>query len=297
MISVVVPCYRSEGTIKQCIDSILANDYIAEIIIVENGMQDSTRSLVELYPEEANVRYCFNQTANRALARNVGIEVAKSEYIAFVDSDVILDNQWSKNLLSTIESQCADGGQGRVYPYEQSCDTLACWLRHARLRVITNHTYIYLEHTGCDYPAIDTAACIYKRQHLLKVNGLDSSLKWHEDIDLSNRIYKLPATFVSCRTAVAYDQFVGGLFQLLLRNAKICFFKHSLLRKRNKHKLSIWNKCLAGIRFLFPPKEIESSWLQRAVYFFDGMICHVANISGFFVSIFVPRLLYQRNEK
>lgn len=294
MLSVVIPCYKSEPTIIRCIESVLANSYVNEVIVVENGIKDNTYALLEPYVEHGQVIYRFSHIANRAAARNIGARLAKSEYVAFVDCDVFLEEKWSYYLLNQIRLENTAGGQGKVYPLSRYSSKLAYWLRDARLKSLTNNTYIYLENKGRDYPSVDTAACIYKKCYLEQVNYFDESLVWHEDIDLSNRISRLNKHFSSCKEAVAYDCFFGGVFKLLMRNVQICFYKNALFRKdsirNNYDRHRIWKAFL----FTFPSRDLNANLLQRLLYFVDGVICHLANLAGMLISTIFPRFLYSQ---
>ncbi|HEY0456358.1 MAG TPA: glycosyltransferase, partial [Verrucomicrobiae bacterium] len=91
-VSVVVACYNGARTLKSCLDSLqLLNYPDYEVILVDDGSTDATPQITSLY---TNVRY-FRQ-ANRGLsvARNVGIQAAVGEIIAFTDADCRADEDW-----------------------------------------------------------------------------------------------------------------------------------------------------------------------------------------------------------
>lgn len=86
-VSVVIPAYNREKTIRRCINSVLSQTYpVREIIVVDDGSQDNTvRILEEEYKDSVIVIKQSHKGAQAA--RNAGIIAAKSEYIAFLDSD------------------------------------------------------------------------------------------------------------------------------------------------------------------------------------------------------------------
>ncbi len=98
LVSVIVPTYNREKLIPQAIDSVLAQTYKNwELIIVDDRSTDGTKELVKKYIEKDNrIKYILN-THNQGPsgARNQGLEIAKGEYIAFLDSDDV----WRKNHL------------------------------------------------------------------------------------------------------------------------------------------------------------------------------------------------------
>jgi glycosyltransferase involved in cell wall biosynthesis len=85
-ITAIVPTYNREGTIRRAVDSVFAQTYPAvEIIVVDDGSQDGTRDRLRPYLER--IRYIYQQNGGVAAARNRGAGDARSEWIAFLDSD------------------------------------------------------------------------------------------------------------------------------------------------------------------------------------------------------------------
>ena len=91
MISVIVPVYNGEKTIKQCLDSILAQTYKNyEIVVINDGSIDNTENIVLNYINENKnvaIKYFKQKNMGVACARNNGIQKATGDYIAFLDSD------------------------------------------------------------------------------------------------------------------------------------------------------------------------------------------------------------------
>jgi glycosyltransferase involved in cell wall biosynthesis len=89
MISVVIPAFNAGRFIRRTIDSVLAQTYAAdEIIVVDDGSTDNTAELVNNYGEK--VRYIYQKNAGDGPARNTGITAAQNDWIAFLDHD----DQW-----------------------------------------------------------------------------------------------------------------------------------------------------------------------------------------------------------
>ena len=86
-VSVVIPTYNRARYVGRAIDSALAQTHRAyEIIVVDDGSSDDTESVLKDRYEE-RIRYIRQDNAGPSAARNVGIRAAKSEFIAFLDSD------------------------------------------------------------------------------------------------------------------------------------------------------------------------------------------------------------------
>ena len=85
-VSVVIPAYNGEKYIGRAIDSVLAQSHPPdEIIVVDDGSSDGTGDVVGRYA--SSVRYIYQENAGASVARNAGIEAARSEWIAFLDAD------------------------------------------------------------------------------------------------------------------------------------------------------------------------------------------------------------------
>jgi glycosyltransferase involved in cell wall biosynthesis len=85
-ISVIIPFYRKVEWLREAIDSVIAQTYKnTEIIIINDGSQEEVSILLEDYKNQ--VIYLFQENKGAASARNLGIDVSKGEYIAFLDSD------------------------------------------------------------------------------------------------------------------------------------------------------------------------------------------------------------------
>ena len=92
LISIIVPAYNSEKTIKECLDSLIAQDYPnKEIIVVDDLSSDKTCAIVESY-KDIKLVPLKNHLGLPGSVRNAGIDVAVGKYISFIDSDDFWDN-------------------------------------------------------------------------------------------------------------------------------------------------------------------------------------------------------------
>lgn len=89
MISVIVPVYNVEPYLHQCVDSILAQTYTDfELILVDDGSPDNCGAICDEYAEkDSRIRVIHQKNGGLSAARNAGIDAARGEYLAFVDSD------------------------------------------------------------------------------------------------------------------------------------------------------------------------------------------------------------------
>lgn len=95
-VSVIIPTYNREKTLKRSVDSVLKQTYTnIEVIIVDDCSIDNTEEIVKSWGNSKIKYYKLEKNSGACVARNYGIEKATGEYIAFQDSD----DEWYKNKL------------------------------------------------------------------------------------------------------------------------------------------------------------------------------------------------------
>lgn len=90
-VTVIITTYNRSQLLPNAIESVLEQTFKGfELLVVDNGSTDNTRSIVEQYKDD-RVKYILNDepTGSCAAPRNLGIKIAKSKYIAFLDDDDI----------------------------------------------------------------------------------------------------------------------------------------------------------------------------------------------------------------
>lgn len=105
-LSVIVPVYNVEHYLERCVNSLLSqdlknNEY--EIILVDDGSTDNSAFIVnKLTNKIPNVKAIYKNNGGLSSARNAGVDVAKGDYLMFVDSDDYLE----RNVLGTLYHAC-----------------------------------------------------------------------------------------------------------------------------------------------------------------------------------------------
>lgn len=105
--SVIIPAYNAEKTLRRCVDSVLAQTFVNfEIILVDDGSDDSTPRLIDEYAErDRRVRAIHKSNGGVSSARNAGLENSSGEYIVFMDSDDAFTNA---NYLANMSEKSSD---------------------------------------------------------------------------------------------------------------------------------------------------------------------------------------------
>lgn len=109
-VSVVVPVYKVEEYLRQCVDSILAQTHKnLQVVLVDDGSPDDCGRIIDEYASKDKRVQCIHK-ANGGLssARNAGKAVAKGEYISFIDSDDFVDCRFIEVLLADVLSSDSD---------------------------------------------------------------------------------------------------------------------------------------------------------------------------------------------
>jgi len=105
-ISVIIPSYNSSQTIKACLQSLIKQSLESEIIVVDDGSKDNTKSIIHSF---AKVKLLTQTHQGPAAARNLGAQQAKGEILVFVDSDMEFDQNFLADLTKPITTTQATG--------------------------------------------------------------------------------------------------------------------------------------------------------------------------------------------
>lgn len=100
MISIIIPIYNVQEYLERCLDSVISQTYSdIEIILIDDGSTDNGYSICKSYEKkDSRIKLYKKKNNGVASARNLGISVAKGEYIGFVDPDDYIDHDMFKLL-------------------------------------------------------------------------------------------------------------------------------------------------------------------------------------------------------
>lgn len=110
MISIIIPAYNAEKDIEKCINSVLHQTYKnLEIIIMNDGSTDHTKQIIEgLEKKDSRIIVIHKENTGVSDTRNVGLEIAKGDYIGFIDSDDEVKPEMYETLLLNMVKHNAD---------------------------------------------------------------------------------------------------------------------------------------------------------------------------------------------
>jgi glycosyltransferase involved in cell wall biosynthesis len=200
-ISVVIVCYNEKNKISSCIRSLLKQTLNAdqyEIIIIDNNSNDGTKEIVKRFCDaDKRVRMIINPARGIAISRNIGLQEASNDFIAFTDADCVVPGNWLETMYNGFQKYYALDDKvvavgGSNFPpeignnfYDAVAITLdTFWGNHG-----STQGKLFLEDSFVDH--IPTVNVFYKKNILLKYGGFDEYFgNICEDPELNFRLTK-----------------------------------------------------------------------------------------------------------
>jgi len=124
LISVIVPVYDMEKYLDECVVSILGQTYSNfELVLVDDGSKDSSGAMIDAWgKKDDRVIAIHKPNGGISSARNRGIDIAKGEYLVFVDSDDYVAPEYLEVLLQTAKDANADMAMCGMYAlFQDEC--------------------------------------------------------------------------------------------------------------------------------------------------------------------------------
>ncbi len=121
-ISIIVPVYKVEHFLMPCVDSILSQTYSDyELILIDDGSPDQCGMICDQYAQKDNRVLVIHQS-NMGLsgARNSGLDIAKGEFIAFIDSDDMVRRDYLEKMFALAKKESADIVVCRMLEFDDS---------------------------------------------------------------------------------------------------------------------------------------------------------------------------------
>ena len=122
-VSVIVPVYRAEKYLRQCVESVLSQTYSnIEIVLVDDGSPDRCPAICDTFADtDRRVHIIHKKNEGAAIARKTGLEAATGEYVLFVDGDDWIDPDTISACLAVAlhdGADCVMFGYVREYQHE-----------------------------------------------------------------------------------------------------------------------------------------------------------------------------------
>jgi hypothetical protein len=196
-VSAVIPTYNCAPYIGQAIDSVLNQTYTnCEIIVVDDGSKDNTPLVLEKYGDR--IRYIYQQNQGVSVARNRGIELARGEFVAFLDAD---DFFFFDKIAAQMAVFAAQPNIGIVHSGWRLVNSKGEPLRD--VKPWENIPKLDLE-MWLRWKPVLPSAMVFRRSWLQRAGGFDPRFPPAEDTDLALRL-----ALMGCETAWLKQVTVG----------------------------------------------------------------------------------------
>jgi glycosyltransferase involved in cell wall biosynthesis len=221
MVSVIITVKNEEKHMRNLLDSLIIQQRPWEIIIVDADSKDRTREIVKEYQKRHDNIILELYAAQRGESRNRGIQMAKGEFVAFIDGDCIANPFWLQECRKSLASCDVVGGRTITMGYE---------------------AFVELSRVELYYKGVDVTmpSCnlVYRKKIFGKVPGFDSKFVTAEDIDLNIRTLNAGYRIAYNDKAIVYH---------LARSTMVSFFKQAFWNGLGRKQLSrkhgrLWGK-------------------------------------------------------
>jgi len=198
MISVIIPTYNRASFLDEAIQSVLNQDYFVrnsscsfELLVIDDGSKDNTKEILKSFGNNGNkMKYHFQEHKGVSAARNLGLDLAQGDYIAFLDSDDL----WKKEKISMQMSFM------KAFPKAKVCYTEEIWMRRG---VFVNPKKKHRKYSGWIFDRvlplclISLSSALFRREVFGETGKFDEELLTCEDYDFGIRLaFKYPVFFL-----------------------------------------------------------------------------------------------------
>lgn len=193
-VSVIIPTYNRERYVGRCLQSLVAQTFQDfEVHVCDDGSRDGTAAIVDQFRDRLALSYHWNENfGGPARPRNVGIQHAQGEYVAFLDSD----DWWLADKLAE-SVRCLDAGADFVFHdlYLASRANQRVFLRKSGSRELNVPVFADLMVNG---NGINNSSVVVRKRLMQAISGFseDRNLIAAEDFDGWLRIAQLTDAFV-----------------------------------------------------------------------------------------------------
>ena len=243
-VSVIVPIYNKENTLKRCIDSILFQEYKdLELILVDDGSSDNSAHLCDEYKKIDNrVIVIHKKNTGVSDTRNYAIKISTGEFIQFVDADDYITKDATKLMVRTIVENNADMVIANFYRVVGKNASIKGDIDEKILMSTSNFADIMVKNPADYYYGVLWNK-LFKSSIIKQYNiKMDPKLKWCEDF-IFNLEYMLNIkTIVSLPVPIYYYvKMDGSLISQNLNIYDIVRMKLNVIEYYNNFYKKIYN--------------------------------------------------------
>tara|TARA_Y100001970_G_scaffold256226_1_gene333744 strand:+ start:12710 stop:13567 length:858 start_codon:yes stop_codon:yes gene_type:complete len=114
-ISIYIPAYNAEKTIKQCLDSVLRQTIKpSKILVINDSSTDSTKNILLEYKQSIQI-IDNEKNMGVSFSRNLALKNLKSKFVASIDADVVISETWLEQIVNSLQKNNATIVGGKMY--------------------------------------------------------------------------------------------------------------------------------------------------------------------------------------
>jgi len=186
-ISVIIPARNEADKIERCLEAVFSQSLKPyEVIVIDGRSTDDTVEKTEKFP----VRLFLQDYGACGAARQIGLENAEGEYLAFTDADCIPSRGWLHNLVTQLENEVVGAGGGIENVGE------GLWIESINLAQnafvgggSSIQTRLFPEKRSVK--SISACNSLYRKKDLMEVGGFNIHLSGADETELNRRLTKL----------------------------------------------------------------------------------------------------------
>jgi len=249
MISVIIPTYNRASTIFDAVQSVLNQTYREiELIIIDDGSTDNTKDIIENISDE-RLRYIkLKDNSGACKARNVGIDVARGEYIAFQDSDDIWRISKLESQLAFLDANSADMVFCAIDRYEFG-SALPIRKPYNGPSILNSRNEVFFDLLYGNTISMVTVIC---RSECAKLIRFDESLPRGQDWDWALRVaqkYQIKYQNEVMVDSYAQEDSISYSPQKLVTALQIIYGKNRTIIEKDKRLFRHWITQIANASF------------------------------------------------
>lgn len=185
-VDVIIAVRNEERRLGACLDSLLAQDYPAELVnifVVDNNSSDGTRDVAGRHA----VTLLRESKPGPAAARNRAFDEGRGELIAYLDGHCIADKGWISAMTEKFRDSRIGGAQARIQSTATDPRVLA-WIESSGMDNYDSVLEDTVYGTHNIYPWVLSGNCMYRRSVVETARGFDDKLPACEDVDLAWKV-------------------------------------------------------------------------------------------------------------
>jgi len=208
LMSIIIPVYKVEKYLRNCVDSILNQSFMDyELILVNDGSPDSCPAICDDYAaDDKRIKVIHKENGGAWDARNAGIHAAIGEYLLFIDGDDLLADD---SLINVVELLKSDGKTDVIllnaaYYYNDNNIKYFDDVFHKDKLYKRSHMEALTFLTSIS--DFNTSACLklMKRELIISNDIFFNDIIWGEDTDFSMKLYLYAKTYNYCDSYIYY---------------------------------------------------------------------------------------------